>query len=407
MKKWGQQAVLALLGVFLSLVMIEAVLRTFYPQYGGKPGQFHPVLGVSLIPNYDGIYIWQGRESVTHIRTNSLGFRDSEVQIPKPENVFRILVLGDSMAFGIGVEEKEAFPKVLEEMLNDNAKAGGVRFEVLNAGVPGYGTAQELLQYQLCGRQLNPDLVILAFVVTNDLLDNLCIDQILPDRTFVHANPTKPCFALRNGELIEVHSPQRPRDTPDRRKLFSSAETLHTWVFFHSRVKNILTSNVKVIELASNLGIDLRAPYVPGTFSWYMEECGEGWSLTEELLDHLKEKITDDGSRLVVVVLPSRPQTTGRYLRLTQLLFANFEETAEFLTDSTRPQDLLMNWGEKERVPVLDCLPGIGEAASTRPLNLQDGHFNAAGHRVITRLIYNYLTQNKLILHEETSSADP
>lgn len=402
MKKWGEQAALALLGIFLSLVMIEAVLRAFYPQYGGKPAQFHPTLGLSLIPNFDGIYISQGHQSVTHIRTNSLGFRDSEVLIPKPDDVFRILVLGDSITFGLGVKEEEVFPEALEEVLNGNAKAGSAQFEVINAGVPGYGTTQELLQYQLYGRQLNPNLVILAFLVSNDLLDNLCIDQILPDHTFVRVSPTKPCFALRNGELIEVHSPQRPRDAPNQKKLSFNAKTLHTCVFFRSKVKNILTSNVEVIELVSNLGIDVRAP-MPSTFSWYMEECGEGWSLTEKLLDRLKEEVTADGGRLVVVVLPSRPQMTGQYLQLTQLLFANSKETAEFLADSTRPQDLLIGWGKKEQVAVLDCLPDIEEAASTQSLYLQDGHFNPAGHRVVARLIYNYLTQNGLIPHEEVS----
>ncbi len=403
MKKWGAQIALALLGVFLSLVMIEMGLRVFYPQYSGKPVQFHPVLGFSPIPNYDDTYIWPGHESVTHFHTNSLGFRDSEIHIPKPENVFRTLVLGDSMTFGIGVEEEEAFTEVIEKMLNDNAKAGDVRYEVINAGVPGYSTAQELLQYRLYGQQLNPDLVILAFLVTNDLLDNLCAEQILPDRTFVHADPAKPCFALRDEELVEMHNPQRPKDVPNRKELFSNVKSLHTWIFFRSRMKNILTSNVEVIELVSNLGIDVEASYVPGTLSWYMEECGEGWPLTEKLLGRLKEEVADDGGRLVVVVLPSRIQTTERYLELTRLLFADLEETAEFQADFTRPQDLLMNWGEKEQVLVLDCLPDIKEAASTRPLNLQDGHFNATGHRVVAEIIYNYIIQNGLSLHKETS----
>jgi lysophospholipase L1-like esterase len=380
--------------------MIEILLRTFYPQYGGKPAQFHPVLGVSLIPDYDGVYISQGRESVTHIHTNSLGFRDSDIQIPKPEDVFRILVLGDSVTFGLGVKEEKVFPEILEEMLNRKSKVGGVRFEVVNAGIPGYGTAQEILQYQLYRQQLNPDMVILAFFVSNDLLDNLCIERILPDSAFHYAEPIKPCFGLRNGELIEVHAPQDPGDASRSKKLFPSPEVLHSWVFVSSRVKAVLTSSVEIVELMSNIGINFNAHYAPGTFSWYIEESETGWPLTEKLLDRLNEEVISDNGKLVVVVLPSRPQTTNHYQDLTRLLFSEFEETAEFLADVTRPQDLLVDWGEKAQVPVLDGLPSIVEANSTRSPYLQEGHFNARGHRVIAQLINDYLSQNRLMYHE-------
>jgi lysophospholipase L1-like esterase len=397
-KKWAMRAVLALLGVSLGLVLVETMLRTFYPQYGGKePGQFHPILGVSLIPNFEGVHIAYGHENVTNIHTNSLGFRDSEVQIPKPENVFRILVLGDSMTFGLGVMEEEAFPAVLEDMLNGGEKAKGVQYEIVNAGVPGYGTAQELLQYQLHGPKLNPDLVILAFLAANDLLDNLCVDQVLSDRTVVHSGSTRPCFALRNGELAIVHGPQRPQNVPGRKKLFPSANRLHTWVFIRSRVKSLLTGNVDVIKFLSNFA-NVRAPNMPGIFSWYMDDFEKGWPLTEQLLDKLEDEVAHDGAKLVVVVFPDRPQTTHQYLTLTRVLFEELEETAEFMADSTKPQDLFLNWGEKEQVPVFDCLPGMREAASTQPLNLQDGHFNPAGHRVVAGLILNYLTQNGLII---------
>lgn len=137
---------------------------------------------------------------------------------------------------------------------------------------------------------------------------------------------------------------------------------------------------------------------MPGIFSWYMDDFEEGWPLTEQLLDKLEDKVAHDGARLVVVVFPDRPQTTRQYLALTRVLFEELEETAEFMADSTKPQDLFLNWGEKEQVPVFDCLPGMREAASTQPLNLQDGHFNPAGHRVVARLILNYLTQNGLII---------
>ena len=59
------------------------------------------------------------------------------------------------------------------------------------------------------------------------------------------------------------------------------------------------------------------------------------------------------------------------------------------------------------QVLVLDCLPSIKEAASTQSLHLPDGHLNAAGHRVVTELIYDYLIQSELLSDQETSKANP
>ena len=67
------------------------------------------------------------------IETSSLGFRDREMAVDKPSGVFRILALGDSFTFGVGVEGNQAYPKVLETLLN---RSGGLgrRVEVINAG---------------------------------------------------------------------------------------------------------------------------------------------------------------------------------------------------------------------------------------------------------------------------------
>lgn len=100
---------------------------------------------------------------------NSLGFRDEEFPEEKPEGVFRILMLGDSMTFGPAMNLGQTYPKVLEELLNESAEAG-LRFQVINAGVSGYNTYQELATWCNVGVALDPDLVIVGFCV-NDVDD--------------------------------------------------------------------------------------------------------------------------------------------------------------------------------------------------------------------------------------------
>jgi hypothetical protein len=81
--------------------------------------------------------------------------------------VRRVLVLGDSFTFAGKVRLEETFPKRLERLLNQAAAAE--RYEVLNLAVPGYNTRQQALQLGERGLALEPDLVIVAFVL-NDAL---------------------------------------------------------------------------------------------------------------------------------------------------------------------------------------------------------------------------------------------
>ena len=98
---------------------------------------------------------------------NSLGFRDEEFPVKKPSGVFRILALGDSMTFGPAINLEQTYPKVLERLLNEGV-AGDLRFQVINGGVGGYNTYQELVMWRDKGVTLDPDLIIAGFCV-NDI----------------------------------------------------------------------------------------------------------------------------------------------------------------------------------------------------------------------------------------------
>jgi len=100
------------------------------------------------------------------VKINSYGFRSPEIAVQKPPNVCRILVLGDSMTMGFGVPEAATFPSLMERALNAR-RGGGCRYQVINAGVGNYNTAQELASWEIAGRTLHPDLVLLAFYIND------------------------------------------------------------------------------------------------------------------------------------------------------------------------------------------------------------------------------------------------
>jgi hypothetical protein len=121
----------------------------------------NPRLSFAHIPNRSAVLMG------VSISTNSHGLRDREYPEAKPQDVYRIVMLGDSTTLGWGVPEEQTVAKVLERELNRAAAVPGRRFEVLNAGVGNYGTVQELAHYQTYDRVFHPDMVILQYFIND------------------------------------------------------------------------------------------------------------------------------------------------------------------------------------------------------------------------------------------------
>ena len=114
---------------------------------------FEPVPGLAVEGDTADFYEYRGA-------SNSLGYRDREHPVAKPPGVFRIAVLGDSIAAGYRVERTaDTFPALLESAL----RRDGLRAEVLNFGVTGYNTSQEVETLRARALRFDPDLVILAY----------------------------------------------------------------------------------------------------------------------------------------------------------------------------------------------------------------------------------------------------
>ena len=123
----------------------------------------------------DKDYLW---ESIP-VHINSRGLREDEVAIPKPEGTYRLLNVGDSIAYGWRVRQEETFGHQLEALLNDGTAEQPV--EVVNAAMPGWSLEASrnfLLQE---GFDYQPDAVILSIAVVNDMTD---APIVRPENTF-------------------------------------------------------------------------------------------------------------------------------------------------------------------------------------------------------------------------------
>ena len=125
---------------------------------------------VAGIVEFDPDLIWRLKPRSSGIlATNELGFRDSSY---KSNSDYKILLLGDSVSWGDGVEMKQSYPFLLEEMLNRNYP--GKTFEIINTGVPGYSTFQQLIYLKKDGIKLKPNMIIHQFCL-NDVVQRFSV----------------------------------------------------------------------------------------------------------------------------------------------------------------------------------------------------------------------------------------
>jgi len=170
--RWAQRLGLAVLGVGSAAVALEAGLRVFDPGRYGELEERERFSTEVLMRGDDGVLrLRPGAETTFlghRVTVGNHGLRNPPVQVPKPADVYRIVVLGDSVPFGWGVAEAEAFPRVLERDLQREPRPDGKRVEVVNAGIPGFGLVEEYLWLRDHGLAFGPDLV-LHCVIANDI----------------------------------------------------------------------------------------------------------------------------------------------------------------------------------------------------------------------------------------------
>ncbi len=96
------------------------------------------------------------------VHLNALGFRDDDISGAKPDQTYRIAVIGDSFTYGQGVEPSARFTDRLEAELN-NASCAGIQFDVINLGRPGAETEDHLRILRDIAMPLEPDFVLLQW----------------------------------------------------------------------------------------------------------------------------------------------------------------------------------------------------------------------------------------------------
>lgn len=180
--------------LLITLFVAELAVRVLFPDWAPRTPrlaqfwQHDELYGWSHIPGAKGRFDTYGFD--VSVEINEQGFRGPDVETEKDASKTRILVVGDSLVWGFGVQEEDTF---IAEMA-----ARCPNLEVINFGVSGYSTDQELLLFNERGKPLNPDIVVLV-VASNDFSDNI--------RSTVNVYYQKPLYVLENRQLVLTNRP--------------------------------------------------------------------------------------------------------------------------------------------------------------------------------------------------------
>jgi hypothetical protein len=358
---------------FGGLLLVETVLAAI-----GEPGRKPPknvdygdVMGDYgeggfLKPNLD-MRVLGGEGGVVRFVTESHGFRNrGEVEVPKPEGRFRVILIGDSFVAGYRTDQDATVGAVLEDELR--RRAGGRDVEVLSAGAGHPGAYR--LWVERHAFHFEPDVVMVGITLGNDLSQAWLAWRGLSGH--VTDDLLLPPDAYRGGfGALEVKLDRSLRSWRVYRRLATAlgADVIAAWY-------EDAPGHVHLFDAGHSLGHFYSRSPLP-----LVEESYKALFFD---LDDIAARCRARGVPLIVAMFPQRFQVSRPEWPAT--LFRYGLLPAAF--DVDRPNRRILAGCEAERIDCVDLLPSFREAcASSCYLPRGDMHWNVKGHAVAARAL--------------------
>jgi lysophospholipase L1-like esterase len=369
-------------GVLFALLVAEVGLR--FVGIGSPPRfRYEPSLGLARWPNMCWTQRDEGRANVC---INADGFRDATHRIAKSSDVVRIAVLGDSYTEAIQVEEGRRYTSLLQETLNSRGGLRGQSVEVLNFGVSGYGTCQELMLLENTVLRYRPDIVLLQFMTGNDVLDNT---------RALSGDPMRPYFCVAEGRLQGCGPSQSVRDRVERLltrgaiqllrmsrvcQVAARAKTVMQEAGYRQRLARIASGGHE--DAAQEVGLS-SLPYQVAP----EREVEQGWVVTCAVIDSMQSLCRSSGARFGVILagasIEVHPSHAVReaYCRLNGI--DGFDNPRRQISSRTRSAELsllpLNSLMADEALASEEFFHGFAALGMGRGHWNEDGHAFAAG----------------------------
>jgi lysophospholipase L1-like esterase len=377
--------VLVAVGIGFGAALLEVGVRMFFP-VSDFFWQWDPAIGMKLVPGKQGRAIQRGIFD-TPVQVNSVGFRDRDHAVQKPEGTRRVVLLGDSFLEALQVPFEHSLTPQLESRLQ--AAKGPMEF--INLSVSGTGTAREYLALREYGLQYKPDLVLLFFV-GNDVSDNSQKLKGLPYLPYPRTTP--------DGELMRDEA-GRPEFTPfaDQTSRLGAVtgifrDHVKSYRFLRETVDNSpgLNRLLYKLRLVSTAPETVNAPTGDnfGFYEIYRVEpkpaWAEAWRLTEEMMLAARDLASANHAKFGVVLIPAYWEVDSQRWAEVQAQLPAMTKTA---VDLELPSKRLTTFLTAHDVPVINLLPEFRARAAGLPaLYLRsDAHWTVDGHKLAADLL--------------------
>ncbi len=293
---------------------------------------------------------------------NRAGFRvprpEVEYTLAKPPNIYRVMLLGPSFAFGWGVNYELSFAGVLQQLLQERGFAGDKKIEIIDAGVPAMAPTPQLTWFEHVGKNYAPDLVI----------------QVVYE-SMAYKNETEP-FAIVNddGYLVPLHANTALQWRESLKKLATVFYGWMLWTSFNSG------SPLRSGEQNSGARRDIVAPI---NFEPAHTEVREAM----QFYNKLASIVGRAGARLLVVHVP-----------LSYAIHREDEGRWRLLGIRDIPRQMafdaaFVRYLNECHIPSIDTTQQLRKAAreGKRMYYWLDIHWTPAGNAVAARTVADYL----------------
>jgi lysophospholipase L1-like esterase len=361
-REYVRKGFLQNLGILLGSLLVfllatEGILRFFYPEALSGHKQFPQ----GMYCKQDPLFGWMGLPNVSAILSppptakdmedmrvimNGEGFLDDSPPVSRQTGVKRLLFLGDSFTIGLGLPKTERFT----DLIKDDLEPGWI---VMNMGMWGYSTDQELLVLEEKGLKYAPDVVVLCM-----FLDDLFCNNLLSVNDGIYI---KPRFSLAaNGALMLENVPVP--NNHGRSALF-----------------NLVLTRLYKIRNRLGMGKEFsRRGWISVYDTEYLAQGG--YHLTLRLVAEIHALTKMRGIDFLLVLIPDRDQVDGEKITARE---TGYYGIPSHRLDLHLPQKVLQVFCRQMGIPLLDLLPAFKHYKSQEALFFEnDLHWTKAGHRL-------------------------
>ncbi len=339
-----------------------------------KPGKI-----IEITPEFEAIY-----------DINKYNMNDKAIEESLEISKIKIMAIGDSHTFAVGVSSDEAWPNALEQILFKGDIRSGT---VYNCGVSGYNLGQYLLRIRQMKAILKPHILLIGFCLASDVYD------LMPPQKngFVFGdNVGRVYFDLdKYGNLIEKRELAGKEIEISPYSSMSLLMKIRT-TLRHSAFFRRFKRSRFLIWAVFNMGPQISSIWMGPSTALKInldDESKFRWQLTEALIREISVEAKEDNISVVLVNIPYLPQI---YDNIWKGSFGKFPKEYDRWIAGRRLEDIC----SKSEIYYVDTTPKFVDEARKKKKWFHykfDAHPTAEGHRIIAETVAEFLKNNRLV----------